>query len=168
MHLGPGAVPGTAAKGRPLTQQGLGGVSGIKAPGTASGRQIQDGHYFFGKLSQKLSQVSKANDELRQQIEQLDGSRAQVNAVNERLEEVTSDVLDLERQLQGHNLIVQKATSLTSKADVESAADRVMVCSMAFLSSSDMLIRHCLPTSCMQHTFGTGWDQALTAYSHAG
>jgi hypothetical protein len=124
MRSSAGAPPGTAVKARPLTQQGLSGAIRV---GTASGRQVQDGHYFFGKLSQKMSQISNVNNGLRQQIEELDGSRAQVAVVSDRLGEVAAEVQELEGQLSGYNLVIQKAAVSASTSNIVASADSKMV-----------------------------------------
>lgn len=108
---------------RPLTQQGL---AGAKAS-TQLGRQVQDGHFFYSKLSEKMAQVADANEGLRSELEAIDKNRSRQEQLQSRLEELKDEVTTAEVHLRDYNLIVQKAAVQASVADVEETLGTVNV-----------------------------------------
>ena len=101
---------------RPLTQQGM---SGMKATPATGGRYVQDGHYFFAKLSEKRSQIMDANDKLKKEMDDLAVARPRALQMVARLEELSSELKSLETQLQEFNLVTQKATVNASAGDLQ-------------------------------------------------
>ena len=100
---------------RPLTQQGMSGMSAA-AP---SSRKVQDGHYFYAKLSEKRSQILDVNAKLRQELDALAGSKDIVLEQMDRSEELKQETQDLEFQLQHYNLVVQKGSVSASASSVQ-------------------------------------------------
>jgi hypothetical protein len=100
---------------RPLTQQGMSGWQ----DGKTGSRQIHDGPYFYSKLSEKRSQILDVNAKLRMDMENLESQRSTTVELVNRLEELTSDVKDMEFQMQYYNLIVQKGAVNTPAANVQ-------------------------------------------------
>jgi hypothetical protein len=106
------AVPMTA---RPLTQQGMSGMQ----EGKMGSRQIHDGQYFYSKLSEKRSQILDVNEKLKADIEKLESQRSTTVELMDRLQELTSEVKEMEFQMQHYNLVVQKGTVSTSAVGVQ-------------------------------------------------
>jgi chromosome segregation ATPase len=100
---------------RPLTQQGM---SGMKTQ-NGGGRFVQDGHFFYAKLSEKRSQILEVNERLRKEIEDLRNSRPRSLQMMEHLEDLNDEVKGLESQFQNYNLVVQKATIHATPADLQ-------------------------------------------------
>lgn len=86
------------------------------APGA---RKVQDGHFFYAKLSEKRSQILDVNAKLRAELDALAGSRDVTLEQMDRAEELRQVVQDLEFQLQQYNLVVQKATVSASASSVQ-------------------------------------------------
>lgn len=127
-RLGTGNRLGTAAGGpvvsaRPLTQQGL---AGAKAS-TQLGRQIQDGQFFYTKLSEKVAQVADANEGLRQELETIEKNRSRQEQLQSRFEELKDEVTTAEVHLRDYNLVLQKAAMQASATDVEDTLRTVNV-----------------------------------------
>jgi methylthioribose-1-phosphate isomerase len=95
-------------------------MSGMKTASGGGGRTVQDGHYFYSKLSEKRSQIMEANERLRKDMEDLQAARPRSLQMMARLEEIISDVKGLEMQFQQYNLVLQKATVHACAADVHS------------------------------------------------
>jgi phage-related tail protein len=108
---------------RPLTQQGLAGAK------TSSnvGRQVQDAQYFYTKLSEKMAQVTAANEGLRQELLAVEKSRSRQTQMQTRLDELKDEVSTAEVQLRDYNLILQRAGVQATAADVEESLTAVNV-----------------------------------------
>lgn len=100
---------------RPVTQQGLAGAK-INAH---MGRQIQDAHFFYAKLSEKLSQVTEMNESLQNELLDIEKNSAKQQQLQSRLDELKDEVKTLEVHLRDHNLVLQRAAVQGSAADVE-------------------------------------------------
>lgn len=100
---------------RPLTQQGLAGAKSS----TQLGRQIQDGQFFFTKLSEKMAQVAEANEGLRQEQAAIEKNRSRQEQLQSRFEELKDEVTTADVNLRDYNLILQKAAVQATSADVE-------------------------------------------------
>ena len=91
----------------------------MRTTDSSGGRQVQDGHYFYTKLSEKRSQLLEANEKLRKEIEDLQVSKPKSLQMLRRIEELSAEVKGLETQLQNYNLVIQKATLRATAADVQ-------------------------------------------------
>ena len=96
------------------------------------GRHVQDGHYFYAKLSEKRSQITDVNDRLRTEIDDMDKNRPRTLQMMDKLQELTTEVKEMEAELQNYNLIVQKATAMASAADLQQTIGACQVCTSIF------------------------------------
>ena len=94
-------------------------MSGMKPTTASGGRHVQDGHYFYAKLSEKRSQIIEANEKLKKQMDDLAVARPRTLQMVARLNELSAELKSLETQLQEHNLVMQKATVHASAADLQ-------------------------------------------------
>ena len=122
-RLGTGAGGGPVVTARPLTQQGLAGAK----TSTQFGRQIQDGQYFYTKLSEKMAHVAEANERLRQELATIEKSRSRQEQLQARLEELKDEVTTADVHLRDYNLILQKSAMQATSADVEDTLRTVNV-----------------------------------------
>lgn len=130
-RLGTGAAGGPVVSARPLTQQGLAGAK----TSTQFGRQIQDGQFFYTKLSEKMAHVAEANERLRHELGTIEKNRSRQEQLQSRLEELKDEVTTADVHLRDYNLILQKAAMQATSADVEDTLRTVNVSLVHFAVS---------------------------------
>lgn len=63
----------------------------------------------------------EVNERLRAEIDDINKNRPRTLQMMDRLQDLSSEVKEMEAELQNYNLIVQKATAMATPADLQKA-----------------------------------------------
>mmetsp|Transcript_8599 Transcript_8599/g.9120 ORF Transcript_8599/g.9120 Transcript_8599/m.9120 type:complete len:597 (+) Transcript_8599:66-1856(+) len=104
---------------RPMTGQG---VMGMKTQSQGPGRLVQDSAYYVGLLRQKINEVGKETQRLKDEMEQQIRDKSQMSQLEKRYEALIKNKEQLEGQLADYNLALDKTRTSTDVEDVQQMA----------------------------------------------
>ncbi|XP_012258502.2 intraflagellar transport protein 74 homolog [Athalia rosae] len=127
---------------RPITQQGIAGLSPGANRGLPMTRQVQDRRYYEGLLQLKIRELTQEIAVIARQVDSQSRERATFLHYDKRAKELAAELTDLQGQLADYNVVVDKMTLDPDKQSIENEASSLAMNNEQTMAEIENLFKH--------------------------